>query len=266
MQDIFAVQERKDLIRRFAAEDLPWHRIDVAEHYVQIILSQRRKPSAIRQDISDQIMIVLHMRFLRRSQRITIEDIRSWFSGQRIGLKEGDLFKLRTPVGEDEGEEFEEIISEDILKQVKGRNHRFRGLFMMEDTDHQRSILKRESLDIWAAGLIVEGIHFGSRDTGILLAEQKVVGILVAVVINRFFAYFDLFSLSHGHLPSEREVIDAEILENAALDVCIKGFDGKIKFGMIFEDMIKRLAFIKKRLDRLSNQDSVRLRQVHPLP
>lgn len=75
MQDIFAVQERKDLIRCFAAEDLPWHRIDVAEHNVQIMLSQRRKLSAIRQDIPDQIMIVLHMRFLRRSQRITIEDI-----------------------------------------------------------------------------------------------------------------------------------------------------------------------------------------------
>ena len=86
-----------------------------------------------------------------------------------------------------------------------------------------------------------------------LLAEQKVVGILVAVVINRFFAYFDLFSLTHRYLPSEREVIDAEILENAALNVCIKGFDGNIKFGMIFKDMIKRLAFIKEWLDSLSN-------------
>ena len=187
------------------------------------MLSQRRKLSAIRQDIPDQIMIVLHMRFLRGSLRITIEDIRSCFSGQRIGLKEGDFFKLRASVGEDEGEEFEEIISEDILK---------------------RGILKRESLDIWAVRLIVEGIHFSSRDTRILLAEQKVVGILVAVVVDRFFAYFDLFSLSHGDLPSEREVIDAEILENAALNVCIKGFDGNIKFGMIFKDMIKRLAFI----------------------
>src|SRR5699024_8064962 len=190
------------------------------------MLSQRRKLSAIRQDIPDQIMIVLNMRFLRGSLRITIEDIRSCFSGQRIGLKEGDFFKLGASVGEDEGEEFEEIISEDILKQVKGRSHRFRGLFMMEDTDHQRGILKRESLDIWAVRLIVEGIHFSSRDTRILLAEQKVVGILVAVVVDRFFAHFDLFSLSHGDLPSEREVIDAEILENAALDVCIKGFDG----------------------------------------
>ena len=253
MQDIFAVQERKDLIRCFAAEDLPWHRIDVAEHNVQIMLSQRRKLSAIRQDIPDQIMIVLHMRFLRGGLRITIEDIRSCFSGQRIGLKEGDFFKFRASVGEDEGEEFEEIISEDILKQVKGRSHRFRGLFMMEDTDHQRGILKRESLDIWAVRLIVEGIHFSSRDTRILLAEEKVVGILVAVVVDRFFAYFDLFSLSHGDLPSEREVIDAEILENAALNVCIKGFDGNIKFGMIFKDMIKRLAFIKKWLDSLSN-------------
>ena len=102
---------------------------------------------------------------------------------------------------------------------------------MMEDTDHQRSILKRESLDIWAAGLIVEGIHFGSRDTGILLGRTEGSRILVAVVINRFFAYFDLFSLSHGHLPSEREIIDAEILENAALDVCIKGFDGRSSSG-----------------------------------
>ena len=124
---------------------------------------------------------------------------------------------------------------------------------MMEDTYHQRGILKRESLDIWAVRLIVEGIHFSSRDTRILLAEQKVVGILVAVVVDRFFAYFDLFSLSHGDLPSEREVIDAEILENSALNVCIKGFDGNIKFGMIFKDMIKRLAFIKKWLDSLSN-------------
>ena len=49
----------------------------------------------------------------------------------------------------------------------------------------------------------------------------------MAVVVDRFFAYFDLSSLSHGDLPSEREVIDAEILENAALNVCIKGFDGK---------------------------------------
>ncbi len=32
-----------------------------------------------------------------------------------------------------------------------------------------------------------------------------------------------------------------------------KGFDGNIKFGMIFKDMIKRLAFIKKWLDSLSN-------------
>ena len=64
---------------------------------------------------------------------------------------------------------------------------------MMEDTDHQRGILKRESLDIWAVRLIVEGIHFSSRDTRILLAEEKVVGILVAVVVDRFFAYFDLF-------------------------------------------------------------------------
>ena len=67
MQDIFAVQERKDLIRCFAAEDLPWHRIDVAEHNVQIMLSQRRKLSAI--------MIVLNVRFLRGSLGITIEDI-----------------------------------------------------------------------------------------------------------------------------------------------------------------------------------------------
>ena len=124
---------------------------------------------------------------------------------------------------------------------------------MMEDTDHQRGILIRESLDIWAVRLIVEGIHFSSRDTRILLAEEKVVGILVAVVVDRFFAYFDLFSLTHRYLPSEREVIDAEILENAALNVCIKGFDGNIKFGMIFKDMIKRLAFIKKWLDSLSN-------------
>ena len=75
MQDIFAVKERKDLIRCFAAEYLPWHRVDVAEHNVQIILSQRRKLSAIRQDISDQIMIVLNVRFLRGSLGITIEDI-----------------------------------------------------------------------------------------------------------------------------------------------------------------------------------------------
>ena len=75
MQDIFAVQERKDLIRCFAAEDLPWHRIDMAEHDVQIMLSQRRKLSAIRQDIPDQIMIVLNVRFLRGSLGITIEDI-----------------------------------------------------------------------------------------------------------------------------------------------------------------------------------------------
>ena len=124
---------------------------------------------------------------------------------------------------------------------------------MMEDTDHQRGILKRESLDIWAVRLIVEGIHFSSRDTRILLAEEKVVGILVAVVVDRFFAYFDLFSLTHRYLPSEREVIDAEILENAAFDVCIKGFDGNIKFRVVFKDMIKRLAFIKKWLDSLSN-------------
>ncbi len=58
-----------------------------------------------------------------------------------------------------------------------------------------------------------------------LVAEQKVVGILVAFVINGFFAYFDLFSLAHRDLSSEREVIDAEILENAAFDVCVKGFD-----------------------------------------
>ena len=64
------------------------------------MLSQRRKLSAIRQDIPDQIMIVLHMRFLIGSLRITIEDIRSCFSGQRIGLKEGDFFKFRASVGE----------------------------------------------------------------------------------------------------------------------------------------------------------------------
>ena len=86
-----------------------------------------------------------------------------------------------------------------------------------------------------------------------LLAEQKVVGILVAVVINRFFAYFDLFSLAHRNLSSEREVIDAEILENATFDVCIKRFDRYIKFRVVFKDMIERLTFIKERLDGLSN-------------
>ena len=88
------------------------------------MLSQRRKLSAIRQDIPDQIMIVLHMRFLRGSLRITIEDIRSCFSGQRIGLKEGDFFKFRASVGEDEGEEFEELsvrMREKSLKKSSAR-------------------------------------------------------------------------------------------------------------------------------------------------
>ena len=49
---------------------------------------------------------------------------------------------------------------------------------------------------------------------------------------------------------SEEEVIDAEIPEYAApLDICIKG-----------------LTFIKKRGDSLSNERSMRVRQVHTLP
>ena len=67
-------------------------------------------------DIPDKIMIVLHMWFLSRRLRITIKDIGSGLTGQRIVFKESNLFKLRASVCEDEGKEFEEIISEDILK------------------------------------------------------------------------------------------------------------------------------------------------------
>lgn len=88
----------------------------MAEHEVQIILRQGRKLPAVRQDIPDKIMIVLHMWFLSRRLRITIKDIGSGLSGQRIVFKESNLFKLRASVCEDEGKEFEEIISEDILK------------------------------------------------------------------------------------------------------------------------------------------------------
>lgn len=211
-------------------------------------------------------MIVLHMWFLSRRLRITIKDIGSGLTGQRIVFKESNLFKLRASVGEDEGKEFEEIISEDILKQVKRSGHGFRSFFVMKDTDHKRGILKRESLDKRAALLIVESIHFRSGNAGVLFAKQKIVGILVTVIINRSFAFFNLFSFTHGDLSSQREVINTEIPENTTLDICIKRFNGYIKFGMVFKNVIKRLAFGKKRTDSLSNEDSVRFRQVYTLP
>ncbi len=123
----------------------------------------------------------------------------------------------------------------------------------MKDTDHKRGILKRERLDIWAVRLIVEGIHFSSRDTRILLAEEKVVGILVAVVVDRFFAYFDLFLCRMETCLLREKLSMPKSLKMPPSMYVYKGFDGNIKFRMIFKDMIKRLAFIKKWLDSLSN-------------
>lgn len=135
----------------------------------------------------------------------------------------------------------------------------------MKDTDHKRGILKRERLDKRAALLIVESIHFRSGNAGVLFAKQQIVGILVTVIINRSFALFNPFSFAHGDLSSQREVINTEIPENTTLDICIKRFNRHIKFRMIFKNVIKRLAFGKKRSDSLSNEDSVRFRQVYTL-
>ena len=65
-----------------------------------------------------------------------------------------------------------------------------------------------------------------------------------------FFAFFDPLSLAHRKLCFLRKKLSMpKSLNMLPLDICIKG-----------------LTFIKKRGDSLSNERSMRVRQVHTLP
>ena len=52
--------------------------------------------------------------------RVTVKYICPYLSGHGIGFKKGDLFEFRTAVCQYEGEEFEIIISEELLEEVQG--------------------------------------------------------------------------------------------------------------------------------------------------
>ena len=135
----------------------------------------------------------------------------------------------------------------------------------MQKPDHEPGILKGKGLYVRSLLLIIDSIHFCSRNRGVRGNKFQIVRKFMAIIIHRFFALFKFFSFAHGNLSAKREVINAKIFENATLDVGIERFDREVKLRMVCKDLVKRLSFKQGRGNGLGDQEAFGFRKVNTL-